>query len=351
MKGSLETRLGVFFALAAVAAVLLIELSGGTDFFRKGYRLHGLFETVRELKIGDPVKMSGVPIGRVENIDFAENKVKVTLKIENGRTVKTDARARVQFAGLMGQNFISLTMGTPASPAFADGGVIETEEQADFSVIMQKLDNVATGIENVTKSFSGDSIQNVLGPLTDFMKQNNEKLGAIFGNLQVVSKNMADGKGTLGRFMSDDALYTEALATVTNLNKTAQDAQTLLADAKTSLKNVEGTFTEAKTIFGDLKLTLEGARTTVNQINEGKGSMGKLLHDEALYRETTLAMTNLREIFEKINRGQGSAGKIVNDEGLYKNAKMTLQKLDKATEGLEDQGPLSILGTALNSLF
>jgi phospholipid/cholesterol/gamma-HCH transport system substrate-binding protein len=62
-------------------------------------------------------------------------------------------------------------------------------------------------------------------------------------------------------------------------------------------------------------------------------------------------MTNLREISEKINRGQGTVGKLVNDESIYKNAKLTLQKLDKATEGLEDQGPLTVLGIIVNNLL
>ena len=62
-------------------------------------------------------------------------------------------------------------------------------------------------------------------------------------------------------------------------------------------------------------------------------------------------MTNLKEIFQKINQGQGSVGKFVNDDSFYKNVKLSLQKLDKATEGLEDQGPLSVLGIAVNSLF
>ena len=44
-------------------------------------------------------------------------------------------------------------------------------------------------------------------------------------------------------------------------------------------------------------------------------------------------------------------GKLVNDDEFYRNAKLSLQKLDKATEGLEDQGPLSVLGIAVNSLF
>ena len=88
-----------------------------------------------------------------------------------------------------------------------------------------------------------------------------------------------------------------------------------------------------------------------DNINSGQGTIGKLFKDETLYRDTTASMTNLREIFEKINKGQGSVGKLVNDEGLYKNAQLTLQKLDKATEGLEDQGPLTVMGIIVGNLF
>ena len=62
-------------------------------------------------------------------------------------------------------------------------------------------------------------------------------------------------------------------------------------------------------------------------------------------------MTSLKEILQKINSGQGSVGKLVNDQEFYKDAKLSLQKLDKATESLEDTGPLSIIGTIATSLF
>ena len=52
-----------------------------------------------------------------------------------------------------------------------------------------------------------------------------------------------------------------------------------------------------------------------------------------------------------MNRGQGSVGKLINNDDFYRNAKLSLQKLDKAMEGLEDQGPLSVLGTVVNNLF
>ena len=57
------------------------------------------------------------------------------------------------------------------------------------------------------------------------------------------------------------------------------------------------------------------------------------------------------EILQKVNQGQGTVGKLVNEQELYKNAKLTLQKLDQTTEGLEDQGPLSVLGLAVGTLF
>ena len=62
-------------------------------------------------------------------------------------------------------------------------------------------------------------------------------------------------------------------------------------------------------------------------------------------------MTSLKEILEKINRGRGSVGVLVNDPSLVDNAKAALQKVEVATEGLEDQGPLSVLGLIFGRLF
>jgi phospholipid/cholesterol/gamma-HCH transport system substrate-binding protein len=323
MKNTLETRLGIFFALALIAAFLIMEMLGSFDFFRRGVRIHAQFNTVQELKEGDPVKMAGVQIGRVEKIDLKETKVDVIMKLNRPGNVRTDSKAMIKFAGLMGQNFVSISFGSARALKVENDSIIESAEQPDLNALMVKLENVASGVENLTKSLSGDSIQNLLGPLTDFLKENNPRLTAILSNMKTISSQIAEGKGTVGRLINEDTLYTSALAAVTNLNDTA----------------------------ADIKRTIAQAQTVVAEINEGKGTLGKLAKDETLYRETTTAMTNLREIFQKINQGQGTVGKIINDESLYKNAKLSLQKLDKATEGLEDQGPLSVLGIAVNSLF
>jgi phospholipid/cholesterol/gamma-HCH transport system substrate-binding protein len=134
---------------------------------------------------------------------------------------------------------------------------------------------------------------------------------------------VAAGEGTVGKLIYEDALYASALSTVTNLSATADDVQSLLGDAK----------------------------AIVADIRAGKGTVGKLATDEKLFTEATEAVTNLKEILQKINRGEGTVGNVVNDTALLDNAKLTLQKLDKATEGLEDQGPLTVLGILVNPLF
>ncbi|HEX7469658.1 MAG TPA: MlaD family protein [Verrucomicrobiae bacterium] len=316
MKNTLETRLGVFVALVAIAAILILETLGGVEKFRSGRHVSALFNNVNELHVGDRVKMAGVEVGTVDAIRFAENKVEVTMKLGKKAIVRTDSTATIKFAGLMGQNYVSIDFGSPTAPPVDDGAVLNGVEQADISSIMQKLDNVAGGIENITKTFSGDKLDNILGPLTDFMKQNTGPLTITIGNLRAISTVIAEGRGTMGKFIHDDALYTSAIKTMTNLQSTIANAQRI-----------------------------------VDGINAGEGTLGRLAKDETLYRETTTSMTNLKEILQKINQGQGSVGKLINDQEFYKNAKLTLQKVDKATEGLEDSGPLDVLGMAVKSLF
>jgi phospholipid/cholesterol/gamma-HCH transport system substrate-binding protein len=330
MRNTLETRLGIFFALALIAGVVILEIAGTRDLLTKGYPVRARFENIQELKEGDPVKMAGVDVGHIEKIQLATNKVEVTMTINKKAAVKTDSKASIKFVGLMGQNYVSLTFGSRGAPTVTAGTLLDSEEQADLNSLMVKLQGVAEGVQGLTKSFSGENFGNLLGPFTDFLKENNPKLSAILGNLQVVSTRIAEGQGTVGRLINEDTLYRSALNTVSNLNTSVNDIRPL---------------------FDELKLTLDEAQGVVKQVNQGQGTIGKLLKDESLYRETTTAMTNLREILQKINQGQGSVGKLVNDETFLNNAKLTLQKVEKATEGLEDQGPLSVLGIAVNSLF
>jgi phospholipid/cholesterol/gamma-HCH transport system substrate-binding protein len=317
MKNTLETRLGVFFALALLAAAIILEMVGGTDLFKHGLRLEARFHNVQELKLGDPVKMAGKQIGRVADIRFDDDRVLVVLKITDSTArVRTDSQATIKFTGLMGQNYVSLSFGSAKGELLRDGDALETVDPQDISVLLAKLDGVASDVKKITGNLSDVKIDEIIMPFSDFIKEARPRIMTILTNVQAVAGMIATGQGTVGKLINDDALYNSALSTVTNLNATAED--------------VRAAVTRGQAIIAD--------------INAGKGTVGKLVRDEKLYNEATDAATNLKEILHKINQGKGSVGNLVNDPALINNAKLTLQKLDKATESIEDQGPLSVIG-------
>jgi phospholipid/cholesterol/gamma-HCH transport system substrate-binding protein len=325
MKNTLETRLGIFVALVIIAFVLILEFLGGTERFRLGTHYRALFSNVQDLKAGDRVKLGGKDVGRVDAITLPAslNKVQVTIKVNSDVPVRTDTMATIKYLGLMGQNFVSLDFGSPTAPLATEGALLNSAETPDLSAMMTKLDSAVGGLQNLTASFTGEKIDNLLGPFTDFLKANRGPLTATIANIQTISSQISEGKGTVGRLVNDPALYNSTLWAVTNLQDTA----------------------------AEIKATVADARKIVDQVNSGQGTVGKLVKDEKLYHEATESMTNLKEILQKVNQGQGTVGKLVNDQEFYKNAKLTLQKLDTATESLEDQGPLSVMGILLNNLF
>jgi phospholipid/cholesterol/gamma-HCH transport system substrate-binding protein len=324
MKNTLQTRLGLFFALAFVAAVVILETIGGLEFLKRGKTLAARFTNVLELNVGDPVKMAGKQIGRVERIEFADDKVRVAMKITDPRArIRTDSRATIRFTGLMGQNYVAIDFGTGQAPEVEDGAELETYEQPDFNQLMTRLEGVTSGIKKLTDTFSESNLGDLLVPFTDFLNESKPRILTLLSNAESISTQVARGQGTVGRLLFEDTLYTSALDTVTNVNRATADAQGLLGDA----------------------------RAVVADLRAGRGTVGRLLTEDQLYTETTTAVTNLREILQKVNRGEGTVGKVINDTTLLDNAKLTLQKLDKATEGLEDQGPLSVLGILINPLF
>jgi phospholipid/cholesterol/gamma-HCH transport system substrate-binding protein len=313
MKNSLETKLGIFVILVVFAAWIIMETLGGMEMLHGGYRVNALFNTAQDLKVGDNVKMAGVEIGRVEKIALADGKVNVTMKLHTDAVVKTDSTAVIKFTGLMGQNFVSISFGAADAPKAVDGTVLQTEEQPDLNAVMGKLNDAADGIKRFGDAFSGDKISNLIGPLVDFVKQNSGNISGAISNIDNISGQIASGQGTVGKLIYTDALYDSALGTVTNL----QDAVTEV-------------------------------RSVMSGITNGQGTIGKLVTDDTLYNATTASMTNLDQILLRINHGQGTIGKLVNDQEFYTNAKLTLQKVDKAADSLEDQGPLSVIGIMAN---
>jgi phospholipid/cholesterol/gamma-HCH transport system substrate-binding protein len=330
MKDSVESKLGMFFVLAIIFILLILEFLGGFAFFQRGFHVRAMFKTVHELKMGDPVKMAGVTIGGVTKIILTNSMAEVTMNLNREADVRTDTKASINFAGLMAQDYVSLDFGSADAPHATEGIILQSVEQPDLQLLMTKLDNVATGVENLTRSFSGEKIDNLIGPFTDFLKDNQTNLTATIANIKTVSDRIRDGQGTVGKLINEDALYVSALNSISNLQNTASDIDLTVGKARELVTN---------------------ANEVVLDVRAGKGTVGKVMTDDTLYVKATGSVSNLLEILQKINNGQGTVGQLINNDSTLRNLQLSLQKLDKATESLEDTGPLSVLGTMASSLF
>jgi phospholipid/cholesterol/gamma-HCH transport system substrate-binding protein len=111
---SREIAIGV--AALVVLGVLLVLFQGGrallADHEFSGYRLHATFNRIDGLSEGAPVYVSGVDVGRVQQMSLAEdNRARVTLWIRSGYELPVDTAAAIHTEGVFGSKFMILDPG------------------------------------------------------------------------------------------------------------------------------------------------------------------------------------------------------------------------------------------------
>ena len=96
---------------------------------------------------------------------------------------------------------------------------------------------------------------------------------------------------------------------------------------------------------------MTSAQGIVDQVKSGEGTLGSLLYDDSIGNDIKLSAANLRELSAKLNSGEGTLGRLINDDSLYLEAQNAVKKVNRAVDGLADQGPITAVGVAANSLF
>lgn len=106
------------------------------------------------------------------------------------------------------------------------------------------------------------------------------------------------------------------------LNKANQGQGTLgrFVNDEALYKNLDSTIVEARE-------TMTRLQTTIDSINKGRGSAGKLLNDPQLYDNLNKTVSHLEEISADLHAGKGTAGKIVTDDALYNETRAAVAEL------------------------
>jgi phospholipid/cholesterol/gamma-HCH transport system substrate-binding protein len=131
MYASWTTKLIVgIFALAGIAALALLSLRlGRVELFNsKGYELFANFDNISGLKTGDQVEIAGVQVGKVIAITLKDYRAQVAMRLNEGVHVDTDAIASIKTSGIIGDKYVSISLG--GGELLAGGGVIRRTQSA-----------------------------------------------------------------------------------------------------------------------------------------------------------------------------------------------------------------------------
>ena len=310
-----EQRSGAFFVVGLVLLVLAIELTLGLGLGDR-YTLRASFRDVQGLDMGADVRVAGLKAGRVSGMQLEPDHVRVELSLDSGIRVKKDAVARLDFRALSGERFVAISLGSPSAGDAQPGDTIVGETPASFTDVFDQLADVAESVSDLTERLGADA-ERLLTNLADVVEENRTALGEATRSFASITGKIDQGTGTLGLLVNDPTLYDRAAATMSDISRVS------------------------------------------SSIADGRGTLGKLVtQDDGLYdqmRDTVDSLQataeNTQEITAGLRAGQGTLGRALTDDSLYTEAQDTVRGANRAFQAVEDQAPLSVLGTLVMTLF
>src|SRR5947207_4400782 len=275
-----QLRVGIFVLVSIVILIFLIlNASGDINPFKKKLHLKARFADANGLRKGAEVRLSGVSVGKVDDITLLPpstepnaQRVEALMSISaviDGRPaterIRQDSTATQGSPSLLGNEMlINISPGTALAPQVKDYDILRSSSA-------NTVNDFAT---------SGTDLPQRLSKLSD--------------QLSIMVKDVQEGKGTMGRLFSDEALYN-------NLNATVRETEDVM-----------------------------------RQIRSGNGSAGRSVNDPALYENATEIALQLRQIAQHLRAGKGTAGKLLTNDELYNRINRTADRLDRTVDQIND---------------
>ncbi|HET7259474.1 MAG TPA: MlaD family protein [Candidatus Acidoferrum sp.] len=304
-----ELRVGLFVlvGLSVLAAGIFYVTGAGT--IGPKYRLITYLPEVSGLANGAPVRLDGVEVGNVESIRLAprvpgkardKNKnIEVVMRVSKQyeKDILTDSAASLVTEGLLGNRYVNISLGITGVPLKDGQEVPGTEEKA--------------------------------------MKEVVERSADLLGNLQALSENVQDlitgvkqGKGSLGKILTDDQAYN-------HLNGILAKGDAMLANVQAGQGTI-GKLVVSDEMYNKVDKGLDNVNVILTDVRAQKGTIGKLLYDPSLYDQAKQAMTNGNAMIGDIRAGKGTLGKLATDDTLYTKLRETTENVASASAKLND---------------
>ncbi|HKW34786.1 MAG TPA: MlaD family protein [Candidatus Acidoferrum sp.] len=304
-----ELRVGLFVLVGlSVLGAGIFYVTGAGPLAPK-YRLKTYLPEVSGLANGAPVRVDGVEVGNVESIKLLprstgkavdkNRNIEVVMRVDRRYQsyILTDSVASLVTEGLLGNRYVNITRGMTGTPIADSAEIKGAEEEAMKEVVARSAE--------------------VLG-----------NLSALSVDVRDLIKGVQEGRGSLGKMLTDDQAYNHLNGILTK-----GDAMMM------GIRNGEGTLgklVSSDEMYAKVDKGLDNVNVMLADMRAGKGTLGKLIYDPTLYDQTKETMTNANSMLRDVRAGKGSLGKFVTDDTVYDKLRETSANFASASAKLNE---------------
>jgi phospholipid/cholesterol/gamma-HCH transport system substrate-binding protein len=367
-----ETAVGWFVVLAlGLFASTLVVKGARVGFGAKEVVFTS--EAGHDLRRGAPVHMRGIEVGEVRDVRLRpDNTVEVRLKIfpDFRDNVHADAVASIVEPPILGSTSVELSPGTQG--AIVEGQEVQRGKKEgimkklqtgadDLSKIVEKVDRVAEKADSTLATIGRitskiDTGQGVVGRLINDQKLADDFVQSV-KSLSQIADDAANGRGTwsllkdekfapdLRGTISDVRSMTDAIAEGRGSLGRLVSHEEVVVEAEGALKDLRHALTRLDEISNDARATTTKVQAVLDST---KGAIDKL---DGTVKNAEKAAGEIAQVAEKINKGQGTIGKLVTDDAIFRETKSLLKELRESVEDLREQAPINAFIGVVFSAF
>src|SRR5436189_2840197 len=339
-------RVGFLVAFAAVIAMIGVFFIGSEQkIFARKQEYNVRLDNVTGLAEGNPVKISGVTVGVIRDInlprDPKKKDVDITLMVDKQYVdrIRTDSRARLKKLGLLaGDSYIDISPGSPRFDALEAGANIPAARQTNVDQLISSGEDLVDNFVQISYSLKNvlnriDRGEGLLGEITTAPETKQRVTDTFLTTLNKTNSILAhveSGHGVLGKLVYDDKYANELTG---SLSSAAKSLSVVASNVQSSFETGQGMLPallhdpEGKKkvyeLVDNLRVTSANLATFSTNIQNGQGLLPRLMNDKAYadqsLTEFTTLVHQLNDSVNKLNNGTGTAGKIINDPSDYES--------------------------------
>ena len=285
-KKDAQLKVGLF-SLTAICLLFFIVIWGkGFNYAKDKYKINIVFESAGGLIIGEPVAIRGVVIGRVNKIELGDDNVVVEVSINNSVKLYSDAKAHIENQEIMGGKKIELNAGSK-SPRLAEYSTIYGE---NYGGLLEMAPYIISLAENVSSTLS--KLDTTIIYINQVLNSPER-----FGKLDKIIDNLSVSTNSLSSFLEKNE---EDMSNILrNINKSTENISEIFDGSGEQIKQSINKFINFSNTLDSLSSSLN---LVMNNIEEGKGTIGKLISDDEIYMLLRNTATELDSVSRSVKK-------------------------------------------------